>query len=102
MLAFLQKEDWDNAATIDSTQETLFVDENGIINYAGFIEYYNWFGPPISVPFNDMFEDNGEAQSGIVQMRLLWNHEGTDFKHQGIRFSLDENGELIGVVVEPS
>ena len=70
--------------------------------YAGFIEYYDWHGPPLSVPFDDMFEDNGQAQSGIVEMRLLWNHEGTDYKYQGIRFSMDENGELAGVVVEPN
>ena len=101
MIKFYQSFDWENAVAVDSTLEELSVNADGMLIYTGFIEYYEWLGPPLSISFEDCFEDNKTAQSQIAEMRLKWNYDGTSYVVQGIRFSIDENGKITGVVVLP-
>ena len=100
-IEFFMSFDWENAAAVDSTLEELGIDENGMITYSGFIEYYEWRGPPMSVLFEDCFEEGKTAQSQIVEMRLRWDETDRDYAVMGIRYSIDENGKITGVVVLP-
>ncbi len=84
--------DWDKAVPVDSTVEELTVDANGKISYTYDFEYGSG---SISVKFDEYFVDNQTAQSKIV------SEMETDDILYGIRFSMDENGTITGMVVMP-
>ncbi|GHU79692.1 hypothetical protein FACS1894191_3090 [Clostridia bacterium] len=87
--------DWDRAIPISSTIKQLSVNANGVIAYS--INYEKYGGiVKASALFDKCFVDNGTAQSKIVSYNA---HNDTMI--YGVRFSMDKNGVITGMLVVP-
>jgi hypothetical protein len=97
-VALVQSIDWEKAVPVASTAKELAVADNGEIIYP--FEYENGEGNAIAF-FGDCFQDDGSPQSKIVRIDSSIDTEG-NVSVFAIRFSLDEDGIVTGVIVVPA
>jgi hypothetical protein len=84
--------DWDKAVPVASTVKTLTANQDGSINYS--FEFEHGDGS-ITAMFQDYFTDNLAPQSKIVNVI-----KSGDTLY-AIRFTLDESGSIMGMIVMP-
>ena len=88
----LNSVNWDEAKPIASTAKELTVSANGEISYTFDCEYGSG---TINAMFDDCFENSKMAQSKIVYI------VEQDVSVYAVRFSMDEQGAITGMIVVP-
>lgn len=84
--------DWDKAVPVSSTKKELRVADTGVITFT--YDFEHGSGTVID-EFDNLFTESHTAQSAIVTVAA------SDDTLYAVRFSMDENGVITGMVVMP-